>query len=261
MANRSTKPTAEKRPKAVAPIDNAQRVIRRILTPVQSGDLSLPTEQADLKRGDVSDQQSVRTPLSGTETERPVPEGVALSQPVSRTFSFVDVSGFTAYTERHGALAATDVLTRFRSACRDVTGRRGTRLAKWLGDGAMIVGTEPGPVIAATAELFLRFADDPFDIHAGIAGGDVLLFEGDDYIGKSVNLAARLCDAADSNELLCYGLDENLPEWVTHAGLLTVRASGMGNVGGVSRLQVSSDAWSDPQSSLEESALLRPTAS
>ena len=37
---------------------------------------------------------------------------------------------------------------------------------------------------------------------AGMAGGAVILFEGDDYIGGPVNLAARLCDAAAPHEIL-----------------------------------------------------------
>ena len=66
-------------------------------------------------------------------------------------------------------------------------------MAKWLGDGVMLVGTEAGPLIAAVGELALRLHDDEFDIHAGIADGTVLLFEGDDYVGRPVNLAAPAC--------------------------------------------------------------------
>ena len=36
----------------------------------------------------------------------------------------------------------------------------------------------------------------------GVATGLALLFEGDDYIGSAVNLAARLCDAAGPGEVL-----------------------------------------------------------
>ena len=47
-----------------------------------------------------------------------------------------------------------------------------------------------------------RYLGADFDIHAGISGGHVLLFEGDDYIGRPVNLAARLCDEADPHQVL-----------------------------------------------------------
>jgi class 3 adenylate cyclase len=39
-------------------------------------------------------------------------------------------------------------------------------------------------------------------MHAGCAGGDVILLEGDDYTGRSVNLAARLATVARAHELL-----------------------------------------------------------
>jgi hypothetical protein len=101
----------------------------------------------------------------------------------------------------------------------------------------------PGPVIAAVAELLLRFRDDEFEIHAGVAGGTVLLFEGDDYIGRSVNLAARLCEAAAPSEILSFGLDEDVPDWVEIGGSVTVRAMGIGDIADVIQLRVADDAW------------------
>ena len=45
----------------------------------------------------------------------------------------------------------------------------------------------------------------------GIATGRALLFEGDDYIGSAVNLAARLCDAAGPGEVLDPGRADPRP--------------------------------------------------
>ena len=39
-------------------------------------------------------------------------------------------------------------------------------------------------------------------LRGGVAAGRVILFEGDDYIGRPVNLAARLCDEAEPHQLL-----------------------------------------------------------
>lgn len=241
MATRTSRPSAQKRPKAAAPLDGAQRLIRRV---VQGDDAS----DATVHR---LTEEIPAVPADGTGVERPVPEWVGLSQSLERSFAFVDLCGFTRYTEQHGAHAATDVLTRFRAACRDVATRRGARIGKWLGDGAMIVGTEPGPVVAAAAEILLRFGDDPFEVHAGVAGGLVLLFEGDDYIGRPVNLAARLCEAAGPGELLATGVDEHIPDWVTRSGTVTVRATGIGDLTDVAQLRVGSDAWAPVESSLE----------
>ena len=191
---------------------------------------------------------------TGTGTERPLPEWVELNQSLFRVFAFVDVCGFTQFTDRHGAQAATEVLTRFRTACRDVSSRRGARVAKWLGDGVMLVGTEPGPVIASVAELLMRFHGDDFEIHAGIAAGTALLFEGDDYIGRPVNLAARLCEAAAPRELLAVAVDDSLPDWVEITGTVTVRAVGIGNVANVRQLSARPDAWASPVLSADHPA-------
>lgn len=173
---------------------------------------------------------------SGTGVEPPVPEWVDVSQTLERWFAFIDVCGFTTFTERNGTPAALEVLTRFRSAIRAVTARRGVRVLKWLGDGAMLVGVEAGPVIAAVCELGLRFADDDFDVHAGIAGGHVLLFEGDDYIGPAANHASRLCEVARPGEILGLGVTPYLPNWVRVAERRSVWVQGVGELPRVEQL-------------------------
>jgi class 3 adenylate cyclase len=49
-----------------------------------------------------------------------------------------------------------------------------------------------------------------------VATGHALLFEGDDYIGSAVNMAARLCDHARGVEVLMPAMQlERLPDGVT----------------------------------------------
>ena len=135
---------------------------------------------------------------------------------VKRGFAFVDLCGFTAYTDRNGVVAATRVLAAFRAAGREIASRRGVRIAKWLGDGAMVVAVDPTPLVEAILEAELRVATDaePLALRAGITYGDAILFEGDDYIGTPVNLAARLCDLAGPHEALVgEDVDDILPPW------------------------------------------------
>jgi class 3 adenylate cyclase len=123
---------------------------------------------------------------------------------VPRTFVFADLSGFTNYTAAHGDDAAAYLLSSFRAITREVASERGVRVAKWLGDGCMIVAVDQADGISAALELDerARRACAPLALRVGIASGYALLFEGDDYIGQSVNLAARLCDAAGPYEVL-----------------------------------------------------------
>jgi adenylate cyclase len=137
---------------------------------------------------------------------------------VPRTFVFIDLSGFTNYTGAFGDDAAGRLLSAFRTIVRQVASERGVRIAKWLGDGCMIVAVDQPDAIAFTLDLRGRSADvcAPLTVRAGIASGYALLFEGDDYIGSAVNMASRLCDAAGKSQVLIPAMGvERLPEGVT----------------------------------------------
>src|SRR3954465_11815836 len=123
---------------------------------------------------------------------------------VPRTFSFVDLSGFTNYTAAFGDDAAGRILGTFRSLVREIASERGVRIAKWLGDGCMVVSIEQVNAVAFALDLEHRSAEvcAPLTLRVGMATGHALLFEGDDYIGSAVNMAARLCDAAQPSEIL-----------------------------------------------------------
>lgn len=123
---------------------------------------------------------------------------------VVRSIAFVDLSGFTRFTDANGDGAAVVVLSQFRMALREVCARRGVRIAKWLGDGAMLVGVETEEIAEALVDIEELFekVESPLPLRAGVANGPVILFEGDDYIGRSVNLAARLCDRAEPGQVL-----------------------------------------------------------
>ena len=138
---------------------------------------------------------------------------------VHRSFGFVDVSGFTALTEHEGDEHAVDILTAFRALLRDICSRRGVRIAKWLGDGAMLVCVETRPLLATILELHHVVCEvsgpvQAVSIRSAITSGDVILMEGDDYIGHCVNVAARLCDLAHGGEALAApSVMEELPRW------------------------------------------------
>jgi class 3 adenylate cyclase len=120
---------------------------------------------------------------------------------VERSFAFLDLSGFTSFNEEQGDEKAVDALSEFRAAVRAVASDRAVRIAKWLGDGAMLVSVNHGPLVAAVLDL----VDDPrgpLALRAGMSVGEVILIDGEDYIGGQVNLAARLLDIAAPGELL-----------------------------------------------------------
>jgi class 3 adenylate cyclase len=140
---------------------------------------------------------------------------------VTRAFAFMDISGFTTLTDLEGDERAVRLLTAMRAQLREMCSRRGVRIAKWLGDGAMLVCVETRPIVAATLEAQHRMAartgpDGPINIRTGLSAGPVILLEGDDYIGHAVNVAARLCDLARAGEVLATAaVVDALPRWAT----------------------------------------------
>jgi class 3 adenylate cyclase/YHS domain-containing protein len=148
---------------------------------------------------------------------------------VGRGFAFVDLSGFTSFTDAHGDEEAGAVLTGFRSAVREVSSRRGVRVAKWQGDGAMFVGVELGPLVEAVLEIEEKVdaQASPLRLRGGITYGHVILFEGDDYIGSAVNLAARLCDVAAPHEILAGAeVGAYVPAWAAAEEIPPVQVRG-----------------------------------
>lgn len=166
---------------------------------------------------------------------------------VARTFAFIDLSGFTAYIEEHGVADAVEVLALFRLRASEVAARRGVRVAKWLGDGAMLVGVQSGPTVAAVAEMMARVNQLELRIRAGVAAGGVILFQGDDYIGRTVNIAARLCDVAEPGNMLATAdVADTAPPWVSRRLAPPVLLRGVGEVTGVCSLFVADDVTLPP---------------
>ncbi|CAN5787493.1 hypothetical protein BH10ACT1_BH10ACT1_16500 [soil metagenome] len=158
---------------------------------------------------------------------------------VDRAFAFIDLCGFTAFTERHGDERAVLVLAELRTALREVAARRGVRVVKWLGDGAMLSSTMPDALAALVVEVDHRMSTTipSLAVRAGMDNGPVIMFEGDDYIGRPVNIAARLCDVAKPHEILATELVAfTVPTWLLASALPPVEVRGIDGPLGVCSL-------------------------
>jgi class 3 adenylate cyclase len=147
---------------------------------------------------------------------------------VERSFAFIDLCQFTAFTERFGDERTVVVLASFRTRVREIAARRGVRVTKWLGDGAMLSSVDTQAVAALVLELGSTMGDDiPLQLRAGLARGPVIMFEGDDYIGRAINVASRLSDLARPGEVLATReLASHVPRWVTASDSRSYPASG-----------------------------------
>lgn len=148
---------------------------------------------------------------------------------VERCFAFIDLSDFTAFTEHQGDESTVTVLSTFRGRVREIAARRGVRVTKWLGDGAMLSSADTPAVVAMVVELTDRIRESiPLGIRAGLATGAVIMFEGDDYIGRAANVAARLCDMADAGQTLATReVASQAPRWVATDAYRSLNVHGL----------------------------------
>ena len=113
---------------------------------------------------------------------------LAGSQPV--TVGFVDIVGFTQLGEDVPPEDVGNVIRRFERAVAEAV-EPPVRLVKTIGDAAMLVAPEPGPVVNAVVGLVERSHEESPLLRGGIASGEGLPRAGDWY-GRPVNMASRL---------------------------------------------------------------------
>ncbi|HET9719203.1 MAG TPA: adenylate cyclase regulatory domain-containing protein [Solirubrobacteraceae bacterium] len=113
--------------------------------------------------------------------------------------AFADLAGYTRLTEEAGELHALDVVERFTDAV-STTLPDDARVIKSIGDGVMIVGSDPA-ALAAWAVGFQRPQTERPLPRLAVHHGYVLYRDGD-YYGREVNVAARVVARAAGGEVL-----------------------------------------------------------
>jgi len=116
---------------------------------------------------------------------------------------FVDLSSFTPLTEAMGDVKAAEVLERFSALVRESAARWDGRVVKQIGDAFMLVFPDARSAVAFTMEAEAKTSDEPAfpAARAGIHSGPVLYRQGD-YVGSSVNIAARVAAEAERHQVL-----------------------------------------------------------
>jgi adenylate cyclase len=113
---------------------------------------------------------------------------LAGAQPI--VVGFVDIVGFTQLGEDVTPEELGPVVRGFERTVAEAVDSP-VKLVKTIGDAAMLVAPEPGPVLGTVLDLVDRSKDDGPLLRGGVASGDGLPRAGDWY-GRPVNLAARL---------------------------------------------------------------------
>jgi adenylate cyclase len=118
---------------------------------------------------------------------------------VSMTFCFVDLTGFTRYTEEEGDEEALDLIERFVDTVEATLPTEAT-LVKTIGDEVMVVSPDAATLTEWAVGFLALFQERPqprVGIHTGAA-----VFRDGDYFGGDVNLAHRVVSRALGGEVL-----------------------------------------------------------
>lgn len=135
-----------------------------------------------------------------------------LPDAVELTVAFADLVGFTRLGGEIDALELGTVAGRLGELATDVAAPP-VRLVKTIGDAALFVSADPGPLIAAALRLVeLAGAAELPSLRVGASIGPTLVRAGD-LFGHNVNLASRVTGIARPDSVLCtQALRDTLPD-------------------------------------------------
>jgi adenylate cyclase len=118
---------------------------------------------------------------------------------VAMTLCFIDLTGFTRFTEEEGDIEALDVVENFVETV-EATLPRDATIVKTIGDEVMVVSPDAAALTEWAVAFLGRFDRRP-QPRVGIHSGDAVYRDGD-YFGNSVNLAHRIVNRALAGEVL-----------------------------------------------------------
>ena len=116
---------------------------------------------------------------------------------------FVDMVGFTSFTEQAGQAALVETVRTFERRVNAIVVGNGGVLVKLIGDEAMFVAADITSALHIATELCCLPLDErgPSSVRVGLASGEVAAIDGD-YFGTVVNLAARAVQVAEPDSIL-----------------------------------------------------------
>jgi adenylate cyclase len=115
------------------------------------------------------------------------------------TLCFIDLSGFTRYTEEEGDLEALDVVENFVETVEATLPPEAT-VVKTIGDEVMVVSPDPASLTEWAVGLLGRFPERPRP-RVGVHYANAVYRDGD-YFGTHVNLVHRVVERAQAGEVL-----------------------------------------------------------
>jgi adenylate cyclase len=145
---------------------------------------------------------------------------------VNVTLCFIDLTGFTRYTEEEGDIEALDVVENFVATVEATLPREAT-IVKTIGDEVMLVSPDAASLTEWAVSFLARFSQRP-QPRVGIHSGDAVYRDGD-YFGSQVNLVHRVVNRALAGEVL---VTDRVAESVGSSDRLALEPIGQVNLKG-----------------------------
>lgn len=138
--------------------------------------------------------------------------GEAITQTAFRAILFTDIEGSTALTQELGDIGAMKVLRTHDDAVRTSLKTCGGQEVKHTGDGIMAAFTSVSKAVECAIGLQRKLAElegPRPGVRVGMSAGEPVTEQGD-LFGATVQLAARICDAADAGDILAPSVVKDL---------------------------------------------------
>jgi len=124
------------------------------------------------------------------------------------TILFTDIEGSTTLTQSRGDAAAQEIVRAHNDIVRDALRQNGGAEVKHTGDGIMASFPLASSAIEAAIQVQRgvsahneAHADSQFRVRVGLNAGEPVI-EGSDLFGTAVQLARRVCDAAEPGTIV-----------------------------------------------------------
>jgi class 3 adenylate cyclase len=135
------------------------------------------------------------------------PIGTAYSETALRAIVFTDIRGSVAQTMEVGDDGHMAVLRAHNEIVRRALDEHGGREVKHTGDGIMAAFMAVSSAVAFAIDAQRAFgawsaeSEPPLRVGIGINAGEPVTDDNDDLFGAAVQLAARLCGAAEAGDI------------------------------------------------------------
>jgi len=142
-----------------------------------------------------------------TDPEPPAPDRTAAMDPGFRVVMFTDIVGSTEMTARLGDRRSVEIVRAHDALVRRALSRHAGREVKHTGDGIMASFADTTAAVACARAILRSFADfnrsssEPIRVRIGLHAGEPVE-DSNDLFGATVQMAARLCQAAGPDTIV-----------------------------------------------------------